>query len=172
MSFIAGPYSATYKPAGGSALALGIVADGFRLTRVTRGQIITGDNLGKSVQDGVFQGSDMFLSMVCEEFNAAALFGNNANNAAQADNPFGVNFNKQGQVGRLWSTIAGEIVLTRVSANTTASFATLTAGYAIIQEDAEIEYLMATALKTVPLRFRLLPYTVSSNTVHFTFTTS
>ena len=170
MSFIAGPYSATYKPAGGAALALGIVADGFRLIRTTRGQVITGDNLGKSVQDGVYQGSDMFLSCICEEFNAAALFGNNANNLAQADNPYGTNFNKQGQVGRLWSTIAGEIVLTRVSANTTASFATLTAGYAIIQEDAEIEYLMATALKTVPLRFRLLPYVVSTHTVHFTFT--
>ena len=170
MSFIAGPYTATYKAAGGAALALGIVADGFRLTRVFRGQIITGDNLGKSVQDGVFQGSDMFLSAVFEEFNAAALFANNAANGAQADNPFGLNFNKQGQVGRLWSTIAGEIVLTRVSADTTASFATLTAAKAIIQEDAEIEYLMATALKTVPLRFRLLPTVVSSNNVHFTFT--
>ena len=167
MTFIAGPYTATYTPPSGSALALGITQDGFDLEWMQHGDIIRGENLGDTTQDGVWRGHDCYLEMLCEEFDAAALYGAHTS-AASAMWPGSTYFGRHGQVGRLFSALAGSLILTRVSSATGATPTTLTAGKAILANGHVVRTKMATRLKTVPLRFLLLPYLdASSNTVQF-----
>lgn len=166
MTFIAGPYTATWTPPSSSAKALGITQDGFELEWVMHGEIIKGDNMGDSIQDGVYRGGDAFINVVCEEFDAAGLYGASGT-VAQAFNPASATFGKHGQAGVLFSALAGILVLTRVSASTTASPVSITANKAILANEHVIRTKMASRLRTVPLRFLLLPYTVSSDVVWF-----
>lgn len=166
MTFIAGPYTATYTPPGGAALALGITQDGFDLQWTQHGDVIRGDNLGESIQDGVWRGHDCYLEMLCEEFDAAALYGAHTTTAS-AMWPGSTHFGRHGQVGRLFSALAGSLILTKVAGTGAVPATTLTAGKAILANGHVVRSKMATRLKTVPLRFLLLPYTASSEIVHF-----
>lgn len=166
MTFIAGPYSGTWTPPAGAALALGITEDGFDLEWVMHGEVIKGDNLGDSIQDGVYRGGDVFISLTAEEFNAAGLYGAHTT-TTQAFNPASTHFGRHGQAGVLFSALAGELILTRVSASTGATPTTITASKAILANEFVIRTKLASRLRKVPLRFLLLPYAVSTNTVWF-----
>ncbi len=166
MTFIAGPYTSTWTPPTGAALSLGITEDGFDLEWVMHGEIIKGDNMGDSIQDGVYRGGDAFISLTSEEFDAAGLYGASGT-IAQAFNPASATFGRHGQAGVLFSALAGILVLTRVSASTTASPVSITANKAILANEYVIRTKLASRLRKVPLRFLLLPYTVSSNVVWF-----
>lgn len=166
MTFISGPYSATWTPPGSTAKALGILQDGFELEWMMHAEIIKGDNMGDSIQDGVYRGGDTYINCVCEEFDAAALYGGHAT-TTQIFNPANANFGRHGQAGVLLSALAGELILTRVSASTGATPSVLTASKAILANGHVIRAKMASRLKVIPMRFLLLPYAVSSNTVWF-----
>lgn len=166
MSFIAGPYTATWTPPSSVAQALGITEDGFELQWVMHGEIIKGDNLGDSIQDGVYRGGDVFVEAVFEEFNAAGLYGAHST-LPQAFNPASTHFGRHGQAGVLFSALAGVLILTRVSASTGATPTTITADKAILANEFVVRNKLASRLKKTPLRFLLLPYTASSNTVWF-----
>lgn len=166
MSFIAGPYTATWTAPTFAAQALGITQDGFELEWVMHGETIKGDNMGDSIQDGIYRGGDVFLNVVCEEFNAAALYGASGTNA-QAFNPASDTFGQMGQSGILFSALAGILALTRVSALTGAVPTTLTANKAILANGHVLRTKMASRLKMVPLRFLLLPYTSGSDVIWF-----
>jgi hypothetical protein len=167
MTFIAGPYTATYNPAlgGGAPVSLGISEDGFELESTYYADLIRGDNLGESIQDGVYRGKDCYLSCVLEEVN---LDGVN-----RVFNPFIdcdaiSDLSELGQVGRLLTNLAGSLVLTAVAGTTAATVpATLTASKAIIAPGFPIRQVLATRHRKMPLRFLLLPYTDGSDVVHF-----
>lgn len=167
MTFIAGPYTATYNPAlgGGAHLSLGTVEDGFELESTYFADLIRGDNLGESIQDGVYRGKDCYLNCVIEEWNLDGVL--------RAFNPFIdvdaiSDLSEVGQVGRLLTNLAGVLTLTAVAGTTAAATpATLTASKAIIAPGFPLKSLLATRLRKLPLRFLLLPYTDGSDTVHF-----
>lgn len=165
MTFIAGPYTATWTPPSSTAKALGILQDGFDLEWVMHGEVIKGDNLGDSIQDGVYRGGDCFISCICEEFDAAALYGTSGT-TAQVFNPASNTFGKHGQAGVLFSALAGILALSRVSAATGAT-PNITADKAILANEHVIRSKLASRLRVVPLRLLLLPYTNSGSTVWF-----
>ncbi len=166
MTFIAGPFTATYTPPSGAALALGITQDGFDLQWMMHGDPIRGDNLGESIQDGVWRGHDCYMEFLCEEFDSAALYGAHTA-AASAMWPGSTHFGRHGQVGRLFTALAGSLILTPVAGTGALPAGSLTCGKALLANGHVVRSKMATRLRTVPLRFLLLPYTVSSNVVHF-----
>lgn len=166
MTFIAGPYDMSYTPPAGDLSSLGITQDGFEVQWVNHADLIRGDNLGESIQDGVWRGGDCYIECMCEEFDAAALYGAHGN-APSAMWPGSTNFGRHGQVGRLLSGMAGMLTLTRTSALTTASPTTITAAKAILANGHVVRSKWATRLRTVPLRFLLLPYISSGNKVWF-----
>jgi len=167
MTFIAGPYSASYTPAlgGTGALQLGIVEDGFELEEIRYAEPIKGDNLGEAVQDYVDRGKDCFINCVVEEVDLPAIY--------RAMNP-NVNVSSIGlqgsigQVGTLYSNSAGTLVLTAVAGTTAAAYpATLTANKAIIAPSFAMRRALASRLRKIPLRFQLLPYVISTTTYHY-----
>jgi len=166
MTFIAGPFTATYTPPSGAALALGITQDGFELQWSMHGDVIRGDNLGESIQDGVWRGHDCYIEALFEEFDAAALYGANTT-AAGAHWPGSTHFGRHGQVGRLFTALAGSLILTKVAGTGALPATTFTCGKALLANGHVVRSKMATRLRTLPLRFLLLPYTVSSDIVHF-----
>src|SRR4051812_2940277 len=120
MTFIAGPFTATYNAAlgGAGALSLGIVEDGFELEEIYYGEPVKGDNMGDTTQDVVDRGKDVFINMVCEEADQAGL--------QRLCNPkVNVNAISQhgviGQVGVLHTNIAGVLILTAVAGTTAAA---------------------------------------------------
>lgn len=167
MTYIAGPYTATYNPALGTsgALSLGITEDGFELEDTPFADIIRGDNLGESIQDGVYRGKDRYINLVAEEWDLEGL--------RRAFQPFIdadaiSDIGEVGQVGRLLTNLAGILVLTAVAGTTAAAVpATFTANKAIIAPGFPLRSLLATRHRKLPLRFLLLPYVDGSDIVHF-----
>lgn len=170
MTFIAGPYTATYAAAlgGAGAQTLGIVEDGFDLEEIHYAEAVRGDNLGDTVQDYVNRGKDVFINAVFEECDLAAV----ARAMFPGANLNAPNFlNYQGsvpQVGTLHTNLAGALVLTAVAGTTAvASPATLTALKAVIAPNYAMRRAMASRLRKIPMRFQLLPYVVSTITYHY-----
>lgn len=146
MSFIAGPYTATYKQ-----LALGQTADGFRLTHSFFKRLITGDSYAQSPQDDVYQGAEMFCQFRLIEYNAAG--------TKAAMWPYGT-YLTMGTVGRVSKQqgLAGSLVLTALAGTPAAGTpATLTFSYAILAEGFPVDLLFAPDLREVPLRMRVYP---------------
>ena len=165
MTFIAGPYSATAAFASTTA-DLGTIEDGFELEGITYQELIRGDNLGDSVQDGVYRGQDIFLSATFLEWDKEVLH--------YLMNPYGGStgstLGEIGQVGRLATSLAVQIVLTP-AAGTTAAAATITTGLTtpaipmdtltlpkcILAENFPVRFNFAARLRKIPLRFRVFP---------------
>lgn len=144
MSFIAGPYTLTYN-----AQTLGIVEDAINMELTPVVDPIVGDNLGGSIQDGVYRGGNMYLDMVLQEYNAAG--------ALAAFWPYADAYGKIGTPGVLLSGVAKALVLTAV-AGTTATPATITANKAVLAPNFPVRMLFGSRLRNVPLRFQLLPF--------------
>jgi len=152
--FIAGPYTVTYD-----GVSVG-QTNGIRLGWRMHAQPITGDAYGDSIQDFVYRGGDVWVSMVLNEYTAAA--GRKAfwpyytTGAAETD--VGIMSNAASPIGRLLSGLAKPLVLTPV-ANTPAASAghTFTIDKAILSPGTPIQLLYEHALGTVPLRFNCVP---------------
>lgn len=153
MSFIMGPYTITWN---GSTLGQTQNGINFSEPGWGSGEPIIGDNLGPEChQDFVLGNGNCFATFICNEYDAAAM------RAA---------LSLSGTVGRLFQAgisayaNAKALVFTRTSSDTTAVPATRTCSKAILAPGQNIEYLMATAHRKVPLRFQLLPYVVTGTT--------
>lgn len=167
MTFIAGPFTATYVPAlgGSTPLSLGITEDGFELESTYFADLIRGDNLGETIQDGVYRGKDVYLSTVLEEVD---LDGVNRAFNPFIDTDLITDLSEVGQVGRLLTNLAGSLVLTPTAGTGAATLAaTFTASKAIIAPGFPIRQVLATRHRKMPVRFLLLPYVDSSDTVHY-----
>lgn len=168
MTFIAGPYTATYNPAlgGGAPISLGITEDGFEIEHVAFADMIRGDNLGESIQDGVYRGRDCYVNFVAEEMDLDGVRRAILNPFIDCDAISDIG--EVAQVGRLLTNLAGSLVLTAVAGTTAATVpATFTASKAILAPGFPLRYLLATRHRKVPVRFLLLPYTETSDIVHF-----
>lgn len=166
MAFIAGTYYGTWDTRN-----LGITEQGYELECVNFGELIRGDQLGDSVQDGVYRGMDWFLSATFEEFTQDGLGSIADTTKVQAAAPWNTiaNFGTSGVVGSLFSGNAKAIVLTSVT-GTPARAAillgdTVTLTRAVLQEGFTTRYLLSTRLRKLPLRFRLLPGSLSASTI-------
>lgn len=155
MGVIAGPYTVTHN-----AVSLGtLIEEGFNIEFTAEKELVTADNLGASVQDGVHRGGQCFISFTMMEYDQAQV--------KLALWPYGAvgNF---GQVGRLDSNIISQIVLTAVAGTPAAAEpATLTIPRAILAENFNVNLLFATRARKIPIRLRCLP---DSSGVWFTFT--
>ena len=153
MPFIAGPYTGVYN-----SLALGQCEDGYTLDFAGRYEEVTGDNFAESVQELIWRGANMFLSMTLLEYNSAA--------AASAFWPWAA-FGTIGQVGRVVTSAIGgnpalakTTVLTAVAGTTaTGTPATLTTAFSILAPNMNISMIFAPRLRRVPIRFQCLPNT-------------
>ena len=144
MSFIAGPYTATYNSA-----AVGITEEGFDLDQVFFQEIVRGDNMGSGAQDGVYRAGDAFISFVGEEFNLIR--------ASAIINPYAA-LGVIGQVGRLATNLAMNITLTATAG--TPAFAqinSLSASKSILAEGFNLKTTFSTRLRKSPLRLQLFP---------------
>ena len=162
MGFIAGKYTVTFGPSG-SLLPIGQIAAGITLEHAVSKQLITGDNEGQTVQDAVFQGHNVFAEFTMMEYDD--------DRARDVFWPYGTE-GVQGVMGRLdvQLPVAAHLMLTAL-AGTPAAGATLTDGpqsltaeKAILAEDFPVRMLFAPALRDIPVRLRLYPYTESSVT--------
>lgn len=150
MSFIAGPYTATYK-----TLALGQAAEGYRVSHQFFKRLITGDTFAEAPQDEVYRGAEMFVNFRLIEYDAAGIAG--------IMWPYGA-YLINGQVGRVsrQQSITGALLLTAIAgtpaANTPATF-TLT--NTILAEGFPVELLHAPDLREIPVRLRCFPTAVT-----------
>lgn len=164
MSFIAGPFSATVLSFDGSTSygSIGVVEKGFNLTEVQEGEPIQGDNLGKSDQDGVYQGGNCFLSFVASEVNNAPL-----NRLLYPQDSAGGTLANRGIVGypgELWSFQAYRITMTALYATTGAfSFEKNYYIYAArLANRHALEKLLMAGHRKLPVRLQCFPVSVSS----------
>lgn len=156
MAFIAGAYTVTWN-----SVTIGQVSDGIRLRQSNSVEVIKGQSLGESTQDGVYQGGDAFIQLESLEYITGAI---------AAWWPYG-DLGVVGLPGRLLTSLAKSLVLTAVSGTPAESSpATLTASKAILAPNQNLELLFATRLRRVPLMFQLLPYTSGDNSVWYTTT--
>lgn len=145
MSFIAGPYTVTYD-----SNALGIMEDAPRMELTNEGDAIVGDNMGGSVQDGIYRGGNMFMDIMLQEYDAAG--------AAGAFWPFHTAFNGAlGVIGVTWASLAKAMVFTAV-AGTNATPSPITFNKAILAPRFPVQMLFGSRHRNVGIRFQLLPF--------------
>lgn len=146
MSFIAGPYTSSFK-----GLALGQAADGYRVSHQFFKRLITGDSFAQAPQDEVYQGTEMFVQFRLIEYDSAGI--------ASIMWPYGV-YLTNGQVGRVskQQSLTGALVLTAVAGTPAATApASFTLTNAILAEGYPVELLHAPDLREVPIRLRVFP---------------
>lgn len=158
-TLVCGVYTVTYN-----SLALGLLKndDGLPTLELTNeGEDITGDAYGRSVIDGIYQGGNAFIGLTCEEYKAATL---------AAWWPFSSR-GRMGLIGRLHYDMALPLVLTAVAGTPAASSpATLTATRAFPSPGTQRRVVFGPTLRTLPLRWRLYPYSSGGNVVWYTET--
>lgn len=145
-TFIAGPYTATYK-----SMALGQTADGYRISHSFFKRLILGDSYAQTPQDEVYQGAEQFCQFRLIQYDAAGV--------KTVMWPYAA-YLSVGQVGRVsvQQSIAGALVLTAVSGPPAQSVpATITLTNSILAEGFPVELLFAPDLREVPIRLRNFP---------------
>ena len=146
MAFLAGAYSATY---GGAAL--GTIDDGFELEWSQTIEDILSDSF-RARQDGVFQGIEMQLRFVLNEPLSAGV-------AALAW-PWDATEGKSGVVGRLMTSMAQALVLTKCTGNA-ASPTTLTFTRAVLWTDP-VTTKFSSEQRKVAVNVAILPVPIST----------
>lgn len=145
-TFIAGAYTGAYD-----SVALGMTEDGYELSWETKAERIEkSDVYGQKLIDFVYQGTDFALQADFMEYQASTV---------AAGYLYGAALGTEGVIGRLGSNVAEALVLTAVAGTTAAATpATLTANLAIVQPGTGSNVRFTSRLRTVPVRFTLLPY--------------
>ena len=143
MSFIAGPFTATF---GGTST--GIVERGFELEERFFAEEVRGDNRAQTVQDVIDQGKDVYISFVLEEFDQAI--------TASLLNTWGAAaVGRTTQVGRIAAqqSLAKSLVLTSAAGTPQAgNWATATFGNCIIAPGFSNVTQLASTLQKLPIR--------------------
>lgn len=148
MTFVAGSYSATYN-----SQTLGIIEDGFTIDWVYRAEDIVADVGGAAPVDGVYQGLEMQVSFTLSEWDATA--------AAAAFYPFSSTLGDAGRMGRLLSTMAKVLALTKCQ-DTSAIPNTITFQSAILAPGFSVSTFWANKHRKIPLQMRILPIGLDS----------
>lgn len=160
-TLIAGGYTATY---GGTALGM-FEGDGGlpTLQHSNAAEEIRNTSVyGKSMIDGVYQGANWNMSMTCMEYKSGPL---------AAFWPYNATLGQMGTIGVLLYSLAAAVVLTAIAGTSAAATpATLTASKCILQVGFLPQILYGPRLRTLALRFQLLPYTSGGNVIWFSQT--
>lgn len=171
MTFIAGAYTVGIRKrvngllegniASPTYVSIGQVEDGITIDYTHAFEPIRGDNLGDSIQDGVYRGGDCFMDLTCLEWNLALISNAlwpGADDSNTSDATF-ANLGKleEGFVGKLISNMGFCVLLTKV-AGPNATPAYVYAAKAILAPGYPVRFALAPRLRRLPLRFQLFPY--------------
>mgnify|MGYP000857433249 FL=1 len=142
-----------------NSVALGIMQGDAGLPTIEQSNkaepIANTDSYAKSTIDAIYQGADWFASMTCMEYKAGSI---------AAWWPYST-LGRMGTIGRLLYDISLPLVLTAVAGTPAASSpATLTATRSILAPGFGTRLVFGPTVRTVPLRFQLLPYYVAGST--------
>lgn len=163
-------FSATYDPPGATAAAdVGLMKEGYKLSwQYAKKLLDESDAYGEMVIDGIYRGiSNLFIEGVGLEYKAGIL---NALNPYSAFAPTGNSGISPGTISVLDTDTAGILIMTAASSTPAAAApTTLTATYAILAENFNIDLLFDSRLREVPFRFRIYPY--NSSGIKFVTTT-
>lgn len=157
-TFVAGPYNASYN-----AGAAWITENGVEMECRKYADDIRGDNLGDTIQDGVYRGGDCYVNVVGQRYDDAQM--------SLAFWPHHATFGRVGQPGILESSVSKVFVINSPAAGTTANTvgpASITWNLAKLAKNFDLRLLFATRLRNVPLRLQALPYESGGNVVWFT----
>lgn len=171
---VSGPYTGTWALGG----LLGIMDDdGFVLTGTWHGEEINAtDAYGMTLVEAIYRGLDWRVSFVALEFNQLGII--------EILNTFGVTdlarvgeFNpKLDYIGERYSTFARALVLNSIlGAYPPTTPQTFTAVNAVIAPETNVEMLMTSKMREVPIDMVLLPYVSAAGTLTLppvSFTTS
>ena len=107
--------------------------------------------------DQIYRGGDVTMDFTCIEYKAgplkaATLFGD-------AMGVTGAQYLEMPIRGRIATALASILILTSTTGTPAVSSpATLTANNAMIHEGFDVNWMYNSKLRTVPIKFRLLPY--------------
>lgn len=155
MAFISGKYDATFNN-----VSIGQIEDGFEIEHSIAQEDIIGQDMGDSVQDGVYRGGNMFISCTLMEFStSSAMLALWWMHSAV--------LGRMGKIGTLiQANFAQALVLTALAGTPAASggnVSTLTAAKVALAPNFDVRLLFAPRLRRVPLRLRLYPYSDGAN---------
>lgn len=183
---IAGDYVwsfGTGQPA--AADLIGITADAATFRMEWSAEEVRGDNLGDTIQDGIYRGGNCYLELVLQEWNKAIIqkllqpvIGVTGDVGIDQDTlggglaeEFGLltrSLGSSGEVnvgsmGCLWSRNSAELIGRPVgqcarSIPAEAPATQINAQRAVLAPNFPIEYLMGSRLRNVPIRFLCLPF--------------
>jgi len=169
-TFIAGSYTGTYTHPAGQPVTLGITKQGYNIgLQHTLQNIDESDAYGRTLIEQIYQGTNATIDFEPIEWLVQVL---------RALSPFqttgmpvtGAGGSVLGTIGMLSSDRAGVLILSATAGTPAATApASLTASYAIIHENFDARWTLGPNHRTIPLRFRLLPYS-STGIRHFSVT--
>lgn len=160
MAFIAGPYSWKFDTS-----QLGVTDDAVRVTEMTSADIVTGDNLGDTIQDAINRGGNLLISMVLQEANRAGLdklFQTHGNATKEWTL---LNLNK---VGCLLAANAKALVATAI--NDCTQFQIITFHSVMVAPGFDIQRIFGSRLSNIPIQLLCLPVTTTGGTPPVTTT--
>lgn len=169
-TFVAGAYTGTYQIPSGSAIALGLTQEGYRLRwTYSTDNIEATDAYGQGTLIEMFyQGINVWISGIFKEYKTQPLASTAPWNALPATGAGTLNL---GIVGRVASAVGGQLVLTSTAGTPAASSpATLTAPVVIQDTGAQVEVLLGPTHRTTPFNYRVIPTLVSTDIRYFTTT--
>lgn len=150
MAFIAGPYTWTFDTS-----PLGVVEDAPRLTARFGSIVVTGDNLGDTIQTVLNRGGNLYLDMVLQEYNQAGAikaFWPNKTGSQSVE----ANIGTIPAANLGCERSSGELKGTKVTGSC-ASPDIWTASKAMLAPDYDISFLLGSRLRNVPISLLLLP---------------
>jgi len=149
MAFVAGQYTATL-----AAATVGQIEQGINISHSFNKQMIVGNNMGSTIQDGCFQGADMTLEYRLMEYNAAS--------ARAAFWPYGTTYMKVVTLPGMFdvqNSLFGALILTALTGTPAATLgpASITIPRSIIRENFNVQMLLDTTLRVIPIQMRAYP---------------
>lgn len=153
-NFSPGPYSLTY---GGTTC--GLLDRPLTLRRMHSAQFITVDLYGDTFVDGVYRGGNVYLMAHFAEWNA---------NLRTMLNPYSATFLALGIPGQLLSDKAAAIVITPTASTPAATLGnnTFTFSKAILAPQNNVDFLLGSVHRNIPVLFLCLAYDSSGTIVH------
>lgn len=144
MAATSGPYTWVFN-----GNTLGVANDAPRYRLIHHVEPVVGDNLGDTIQDGVYRGHDCYIDIILNEFD---LLG-----ARQAFWPWASEFGEIDNVGCRMLTYAKRLEATAIDVTcTTPTY--MRFDKAILAPGYEMALLYGSRLRNVPLSLLCLPF--------------
>lgn len=171
--FLAGAYTGSYTPAGGSPAAVGITRDGWRPTiAILEEDVRQSDQYGRTLIETFYQGARAGLACTFLEWNTAILnmmfpYGSLLNTGAGKF----IVANAANPIGRRGSDVAGSLVLTAVAATPAAAKpATVTYGKLKPVNDRDMEWSYNSTHRVMSCAFEAMLYLSTSDYILYSYT--